>query len=53
MITTLAGYLVFALVMVLIIALMTAYLVWYSRTVGKKWWKRAHDKNDPARRKSS
>ena len=50
-IATLTGYVVFALVVILIIALMTAYLVWYSRTVGKKWWKRARDENDPARRK--
>jgi hypothetical protein len=49
MASTLAGYLVFGLVMIVIVALLTAYLVWYSRTVGKKWWKRAQDKNDPTR----
>jgi hypothetical protein len=52
-IATLAGYLVFALVMILIIALMTAYLVWRSRTVGKKWWKRAEEANDPDAAKRS
>jgi hypothetical protein len=51
MIATLAGYVVFAIVVLLIIALMTDYLVWYSRSVGKRWWKRARDENDPARRK--
>ena len=52
-IATLAGYLVFALVMSLIIALMTAYLVWRSRTVGKKWWKGAEQANDPDAAKRS
>lgn len=47
-----AGYFVFALVMILIVVLMTACLVWYSRAVGKRWWKRAENENDPARRKT-
>ena len=51
MIATVAGYVVFALGVILIIAVMTGYLVWYSRSVGRKWWKRARDENDPTRRK--
>jgi len=41
------GIVVFLIGSVVIIALFTAYLVWYGRWVGRRWWKKAERDNAP------
>jgi hypothetical protein len=47
-ISLLVGYFIFGLVMLAIIALMTAFYVWRGRSIASKWWKKAERANDSA-----
>ncbi len=49
---TLLGYLVFVVVMLLLLAALTAYYVWRARMIGRKWWRRAEkETTDPTGRR--
>jgi len=51
-IRTLLGYLVFVVVMLLLLAALTAYYVWRARMIGRKWWRRAEkETTDPTGRR--
>jgi hypothetical protein len=49
MLTSALGYLIFAVVMVALMAALTAYYVLRGRKIGWTWWRRAEQENKTQR----